>query len=222
MPKLYRFDSSTVSADSHVRIFWTLLLCGFRKSEYLNGMKVFEDRVVVRCGKRRQSQTDFRSVPLVMHSIAFVHPMLNDIGFSHHHPVDPGTGFQAFERNLRKVSNKTISPHDLRHTYRSWLKLAGIPDERAEIYMGHKLNAKDSAKLYSAYDSTPFLKSDAEQLSGWLATQEEHYLQNYDPHYVEFLEDAAEMNDAGPELIFETTRQKRPPRPSRNVSPIVP
>lgn len=170
-------------------ILWSLLLTGMRKSEYLGNWSVAHDRVVVHnSGKSRQSGVTERAVPRIRQVFSPCEPLLwsrdevNGI-------LDPGNGFQTFERRLRKLTSNSVSPHDLRHTFRTWLLLAGVPEIRAEAYMGHKVNAKDVRKICTSHDVIPHLEEDATRFKTWLAAQETHWFAveyehgaEYEPH----------------------------------------
>jgi integrase len=156
-------------------ILWSLVLTGMRKAEYLGNWSVAHDRVVIHNSKKsRQSGVTERSAPRVRH--LFGPTDLTTATNSISGPVDPANRFQTFERRLREVSGRTISPHDFRHTYRTWLLLAGVPEVRAEVYMGHKLNTRDVRKAYPHHDVAPYLTEDAKKLEVWLDASEHHWL----------------------------------------------
>jgi integrase len=162
-------------------IFWSLLLTGMRKSEYLGNWSVAFDRVVVHnSGKSRQSGITERVIPRFGHDFTPLSCLWsrNEVQGI----VDPGNSFQTFERRLRKATNNSVSPHDCRHTFRTWLLLAGVPEIRAEAYMGHKVNAKDVKKVYTAHDVIPHLQEDAVRLRTWLAAEETHWFSTHYEH----------------------------------------
>jgi len=225
LTKTLMYPNSRRSYDD-VAIMWSLVLTGFRKSEYTGSWDCFEDRISVECAKQRQSRMKRRTVPLLLHTISdvfvdgdrsFVY--LQQVSFAHLRPIDPGTGFQSFERRMRKLTGHTITPHDFRHTYRRWLELAGVAAGRIEHYLGHKINTGDAKIVYAAYDEEsilPFIETDATMVNSWLAAQEDHYCRNYNRHDIEFQDNADPAIDRQkPALVFKKTPQKRAARPRR-------
>lgn len=83
--------------------------------------------------------------------------------------VKPSTGRLAFYRALRKASEHTVSPIDLRRTYAQWLELSGIPQFRQDYYMAH--GPQDMNALYKRMkDAEPYLESDAMALEQVIAS----------------------------------------------------
>jgi integrase len=225
LTKTLMYPNSRRSYDD-AAIMWTLVLTGFRKSEYTGSWDCFDDRIAVECAKQRQSRMKLRTVPLLRHSIgdvfvdgdrSFVN--LQGVSFEYTRPIDPGTGFQSFERRLRRLAGHTITPHDFRHTYRRWLELAGVPAARIEHYMGHKVNTGDAKLVYAAYDEEsiqPFVGADAALVNSWMAAQEEDYRRNYNRQDVEFHDNPNPAIDREQSaLLFRKTPKKRAPRPRR-------
>jgi integrase len=74
--------------------------------------------------------------------------------------VKPVTGRLAFYRALRKASDDTVAPYDLRRSYAVWLELAGIPTYRQDYYCGH--GPKNMNELYKRQrECGPYLADDA-------------------------------------------------------------
>lgn len=216
-------DNSTDGNGNYAHIFWSLLLSGCRKSEYLREWEVYNDRIKIYSSKEKQSQQSSRLIPFIRHNIPFLYTP-EDVGYAHKSDLsfeykciyDPGTKFTTFVKALRKITCGEYSPHDFRHTFRMWLQLAGIPSERIEYYLGHKLNAKDSKAVYSRYGDNniiEFLEIDAATIEKWLHQQEEEYQANFNAHSGDFLGLSAKMYDDGPVLVFKKNiAEKRKPR----------
>lgn len=163
----------------YAEMWWTLLLYGFRKSEYTGKWTVYADRVEVAAAKSKQSGITRTIKPLIRV------PLFEGDDFL---PIDPQRSFQQFHRHLRSMptNTKKVSPHDARHTYRYWLKLAGIDNDRAELYLGHKPNLKNAATVYTTHSVLPHLKADAERFSTWLRAEKKKWaddVQARDDHY---------------------------------------
>lgn len=180
------FDRNNINAGFRdADILWSLLLTGMRKSEYLAEWSVAADRIVIhKSAKSRQSGITERVVPRIRHVFSPIQPLwsrdqVNGI-------CDPGNSFQTFERHLRKITNGSVSPHDCRHTFRTWLMHAGVPEVRAEAYMGHRVNAKDVKKVYTSHDVVPYIIEDATKFEKWLANEEEHWFLTEYEHSPEF------------------------------------
>jgi hypothetical protein len=75
--------------------------------------------------------------------------------------VKPATKRLAFYRALRKASDFTVAPYDLRRSYAINLELAGIPTYRQDYYMGHGPTSMNA--LYKRMrECLPHLKEDGE------------------------------------------------------------
>jgi integrase len=168
-----------------IEMLWSLVLTGMRKSEYLGSWSVAYDRVVIHNSKKsRQSGMKERAIPRFEHRFLSTATLTSSGHFTG--PTDPLKGFQTFERRLRKVSNGKLSPHDFRHTFRTWLLLAGIPEVRAEAYMGHRVNPKNVTQVYSHHDVLPYLAEDRRALQTWLKEREQEWFESDYEHGVAY------------------------------------
>jgi integrase len=136
----------------HLFSFWGLLLTGMRPEEWFEQVgcrwEIEGDGVKIAGTKRPASN---RTVPRV-----------GEI-------VRPMTGRLAFYRALRKASDDTVAPYDLRRSYAVWLELAGIPEYRQSYYMAH--GPKDLNALYKRQrDCLPHLQEDGIALMQVLAS----------------------------------------------------
>lgn len=195
----------------HVQILWSLLLSGMRRAEYLAGWTVYDQSILVESqGKQKQSGQASRSIPRVSHTFKFSLDSF-DRWYRYDGPHGPESRFTTFERRLRKLSDGKFSCHDLRHTFRTWCMLAGVPEVRAEAYMGHKAKASDMSALYTVHDVMPYLEADAAAISRYLNDEWRKWYHNRHPQSVDYVE---------PDNDRPIVRQHRPRAPrayKRNV-----
>jgi integrase len=163
IPKAVKLPTNPLTAEQaralagkmpprHLFSFWGMALTGMRPEEWFEQWecrwRVSGDGVEIDGSKRPASN---RTVPLV-----------GEI-------VKPATKRQAFYRALRKASNQTVAPYDLRRSYAVWLELAGIPTYRQDYYMAH--GPKDMNALYKRQrECTPHLAEDAQAIMQVLAS----------------------------------------------------
>ena len=84
--------------------------------------------------------------------------------------VKPQTGRLAFYRALRRASEGTVSPYDLRRTYAQWLDLARLPQFRQDYYLAH--GPRDLNALYKrAREVRQYLIEDAAALERLVGEQ---------------------------------------------------
>ena len=126
-------------------MLWALALTGMRRGEYWGRWDVLPDRILIHGTKSAAAE---RAVPRV-------------------YPVtQPTSGYDIFVQRLRKVSGSTITPHDLRKPYMTWMEDAGIPRTRRKIYLGHEV--ADVSDVYERRDITQHLVEDADRLRAFI------------------------------------------------------
>lgn len=76
-----------------------------------------------------------------------------------HGPV--GTIY-AFRWHLQKVTDRRVTPYDLRRTFMTLMVEAGVPRPRRRLYMGHA--AEDITALYEFQEVREYLLKDAERM----------------------------------------------------------
>ena len=69
---------------------------------------------------------------------------------------------EQFQRALKR-SGLGVQPYDARRTFAHWCDLAGVPEIRRELYLGHAVRA-NLRTLYGAHESERFVEEDATRL----------------------------------------------------------
>jgi hypothetical protein len=69
---------------------------------------------------------------------------------------------EQFQRALQR-SGVGVRPYDARRTFAHWCDLAGVPEIRRELYLGHAVRG-NLRTLYGAHESERFVEEDARKL----------------------------------------------------------
>ncbi len=79
----------------------------------------------------------------------------------------PAITYRAFREALAEVSDRALTPYDLRRTFAHWMEEAGVARTRRRLYMGH--DARDLLDSYELVDVQTFLEADAQELRDFLS-----------------------------------------------------
>lgn len=121
-------------------MWWSMCVTGMNPKEYFeDGFEVGEDRIRV-FGQKRIGR--MRDIPLV------------------YAPVEPWLGREGFKTAMQKVETG-LTPKNGRDAYTQWLRAAGVPPERVDMYLGH--GKRTMLDVYQRYEAVAeILQADAE------------------------------------------------------------
>ncbi len=122
--------------------WWAMCCTGMGPDEFFGGKWRLEDGRLHVLGTKRAARD--RYVPLV--EAIERSPLTQD----------------QFQRALQR-SGLGVRPYDARRTFAHWCDLAGIPEIRRELYLGHSVWA-NLRTLYGAHESERFVEEDATRL----------------------------------------------------------
>jgi integrase len=151
-----------IAAD-HVPALWGMALTGMGPKEFFDGWRIVGAGVHVPGTKRKARD---RMVPLVM----------GDRFTGAKGPTGRGAEWQArlFADAIRKASNGSVQPYDLRRTYATWMEAAQIPRTRRRQYLGHSLG--DVTDIYEQHEVEEHLAADAAKLEAFVKAGEKETL----------------------------------------------
>jgi hypothetical protein len=100
--------------------------------------------------------------------------------------VKPSVAYRQFNRYLKKlqpVIGRKVSLTTFRHSFVHWCQLAGIPNERIEVYLGHK--HKGTIGIYMGYKEHAYMSEDNAKLRSYIQATR---TVNVNPNWTKFFE----------------------------------
>ena len=122
--------------------WWAMCCTGMGPDEFFGGKWRYEERRLHVLGTKRAARD--RYVPVV--ETIERSPLTQE----------------QFQRALKR-SGLGVRPYDARRTFAHWCDLAGVPEIRRELYLGHAVRA-NLRTLYGAHESERFVEEDATRL----------------------------------------------------------
>lgn len=147
----------------HVSALWGMCLTGMGPSEFFDGWRI-EGAAIRIPGTKRKARN--RIVPLV----------LGDRFNRTTADREIATEWRSrlFADALRKASDGTVQPYDLRRTYANWMEAAQIPRTRRRQYMGHSIG--DVTDIYEQHEVEAHLPGDAAKIEAFVRAAERETL----------------------------------------------